>query len=257
MYMLNFDIFPSSVKRRGMFLSLGSVVLNFGILVIYCLGAFFPWRLVSSLPPLLYILFFIALWRVDDQLQPPRVHRRSQEDSEGINISVMRYRCVREREEAEIIQLEEPEEQPSDGLTMTEAVRNLSRREVRTPFLLVTTNFFLVTFSGSHAIIYYSVEIFQSNKVAGLNKHLASIIVAAILVVGGTLGIFLARKQPRVRLSMIMMTLKSVCMGVLGGALYMTTLSEYRLNIIKVASVTAYMLCSSAGQFAPCSMIQI
>ena len=131
---------------------------------------------------------------------------------------------------------------------MMEAVRNLSRhRDIRIPFILITTNFFLVTFSGSSAIIYYSVEIFQSDEVVGLNKYLASIIVAAILVIGGVLGIFLVRIQPRVRLSMIMMTLQSVCMGVLGAGLYVTTLSEY-LSIIKVTTVTTYMLCSSAGQ---------
>ena len=135
---------------------------------------------------------------------------------------------------------------------MMEAVRDLSRhRDIRIPFILITTNFFLVTFSGSSAIIYYSVEIFKSEeeeKVDGM-KYLSSIIVAAILVIGGILGTYLVKIQPRVRLSMIMMTLQSVCMGVLGGALYnVKNLSDYYLNIIKVTTVTTYMLCSSAGQ---------
>ena len=73
-----------------MFLSLGSVVLNFGILIIYCLGAFFPWRFVSSLPPLLYILFFIALWRIDDH-KHNLIRRRTQEESEGIRKALVRY----------------------------------------------------------------------------------------------------------------------------------------------------------------------
>ena len=132
---------------------------------------------------------------------------------------------------------------------MMEAVRKLSRPDLRTPFILITTNFFIVTFSGSSAIIYYSVEIFQSEDLVGLNKHLASIIVAVILVLGGILGIFLVKNQPRVRLSMIMMTLKSVCFGVLGLALYVKSLSPYQ-NIVKVTTVTIYMLCSSAGQWA-------
>ena len=135
---------------------------------------------------------------------------------------------------------------------MMEAVRDLSRhRDIRIPFILITTNFFLVTFSGSSAIIYYSVEIFKSEeeeKVDGM-KYLSSIIVAAILVIGGILGTYLVKIQPRVRLSMIMMTLQSVCMGVLGGALYnVKNLSDYHLNIIKVTTVTTYMLCSSAGR---------
>ena len=128
-----------------------------------------------------------------------------------------------------------------------EAVRKLSRPEVRTPFILITTNFFLVTLSGASAIIYYSVDVFQSKGVAGLNKHLASIIVAVILVLGGILGIFLVKKYPRVQLSLIMMTIKSFCMAVLGAALYETSLSEYQQNMIKVTTVTVYMLCSSAG----------
>ena len=147
-----------------------------------------------------------------------------------------------------MIQGEATREQPSQRLTMTEAVRNLSRREVRIPFILTTSNFFLETFSGSCAIIYYSVNIFQSEQVVGLNHHLASILVAAILVIGGILGIFLMKEQPRVRLSMITMTLKSVCMGVLGTALYVPTISEHHLNIIKVVTVTTYMMCTSAGQ---------
>ena len=73
-----------------MFLSLGSVVLNFGILVIYCLGAFFPWRFVSTLAPIFYFLFFIALWRIDEP-EPNPTHRRTQEDSEGFRNSLMRY----------------------------------------------------------------------------------------------------------------------------------------------------------------------
>ena len=74
-----------------MFLSLGSVVLNFGILIIYCLGAFFPWRFVSSLPPLAYILFFIALLGLDEP-EPNLIHRRTQEEPEDIrNTLLIRY----------------------------------------------------------------------------------------------------------------------------------------------------------------------
>ena len=59
--------------------------------------------------------------------------------------------------------------------------------------------------------------------------------------------IFLVKKYPRVQLSLIMMTIKSFCMAVLGAALYETSLSEYQQNMIKVTTVTVYMLCSSAG----------
>merc|ERR1711953_694707 len=138
------------------------------------------------LAPLLYLLFFIALWMIPEP-KPPRSHRG---EDEGTMEALTR---AREDVNTEILQLPDPREQPSKGLTMTESVRKLSRPEVRKPFILITTNFFLVTLSGASAIIYYSVDVFQSKGVAGLNKHLASIIVAVILVIGGILGIFLVK----------------------------------------------------------------
>ena len=148
----------------------------------------------------------------------------------------------------EIKQIQEAKEQQSHGLTMTEAISNLSRPDVRTPFLLITVNFYLVMLSGPFAIIFYSVEIFQ-NTGANIDKYLASIIVAAIRVTGGVVGIFLIQKLPRVKLSMIIMTLMSVSMAVLGGTLYLKTLSfnSALLDVMTVISVTFYMFCFGAG----------
>ena len=70
-----------------MFLSLGSVVLNFGILLIYCLGALLPWRFVSTLAPIFYFLFFIALWRIPEP-KPPQRQKGTQEDTRE---ALMRY----------------------------------------------------------------------------------------------------------------------------------------------------------------------
>lgn len=142
----------------------------------------------------------------------------------------------------EISQIEETREQQSHGLTMTEAIRNLTRPDVRTPFLLITINFYFVMLSGPFAIIYYSVQIFQARGV-GLDKHLAAIVVAAIRVLGGILGIFLIQKCPRVWLSMATMTLMSVSMAVLGGSLYMKGAPVLFpvLELLPVVSVTTFM----------------
>ena len=131
---------------------------------------------------------------------------------------------------------------------MTEAFRNITRPDIRTPFILITTNFFLVMFSGPFAIISYSVQIFESS-VADIDKHLASIIVAVIRVVGGILGIILVQKLARVRLSMVTMSLMSVSMTLLGLSLYLKTFSVSSpvLDVVTVSSVTAYMFCFGAG----------
>ena len=145
----------------------------------------------------------------------------------------------------EISQIEAVKEQQSHGLTMLEAFRNLSRPDVRKPFILIAFNEFIVAFSGPLAIIYYSVGIFENTGVS-LDKYLASIIVAAILVMGGVLGTFLVQRLPRVRLAMVSMTLMSVSMAVLGGVLYIKTDSTV-VEVVPVISVTVYMFCYGAG----------
>ena len=131
---------------------------------------------------------------------------------------------------------------------MTEAFRNLSRPDVRTPFILITINMFLVTFSGDLAVIYYSVNIFKNAGVS-IDKYLASIIVAAIRVTGGVLGIFLIQRLPRVRLAMVSVTLMSASMAVLGGVLYIKTDSAHSqvLDVVPVISLIIYMFSFGAG----------
>ena len=147
----------------------------------------------------------------------------------------------------ELEEIQALKEQQSHGLTMTEAIRNLRRPDVRTPFLLITANFILVKMVAN-AILFYSVDIFQNAGVR-MNNHMASIIVAVVLLIGGIIGVFLVQRLPRVMLSMVMMTLMSLCMAVLGTALYLKTLSVTSplLDVATVASVTSYMFCFGAG----------
>ena len=150
----------------------------------------------------------------------------------------------------EISQIQETKEQQDHGLTMTEAFRNVfSRADVRTPFILVITHNSLLMFSGPIAIIYYAVEVLQSEE-GGLDKHLASIIVGLVIVIGGILGIFAVQKLPRVRLAMVSMSLMSICLAVLGGALYTTALSPQLQNVIKVTSVTVFVFVCNAGKLS-------
>ena len=148
----------------------------------------------------------------------------------------------------EISQIQEAKEQQSHGLTMVEAFRNLSKPEVRTPFVLNVTNMCLVAFSGPLAIIYYSVGVFENTGVS-IDKYLASIIVAAILVTGNISGTFLIQRVARVRLAMVSMTLMSASMAVLAGVLYMKTdsVNSWVLDVVPVISVTLYMFCYGAG----------
>lgn len=80
--------------------------------------------------------------------------------------------------------MKELKEKKDHGLTMTDALKNLSKREIRTPFTLIMFNFLFGTFSGPNVIVFYAVEIFNDVGVS-TSGYLAAIITAASRVLGG------------------------------------------------------------------------
>ena len=52
----------SSVKWRGIFLSLYALMVGVGILLSYCLGAVLYWRYVASIAPVLYTILAFGLF---------------------------------------------------------------------------------------------------------------------------------------------------------------------------------------------------
>ena len=82
---------------------------------------------------------------------------------------------------AELETLQQSREKQSHGITLTEALRNLSRREIRSPFLIILASFYFSLFTGPFAIIFYAVEIFKEAGVAS-NEHLAAIITALVRI---------------------------------------------------------------------------
>ena len=157
-------------------------------------------------------------------------------------------RCNEDVEE-EIQNLQATREKQTHALTMTEAIRNLSRSEIRAPFLFSVFVLIFTLLSGPFAIIFYAVEIF---KAAGLNsnEHLAAIITAVVRIFGGILGIFLVQKLPRVKLAMAAMTLMSLSMIALGIVIHIKDKYEDNVlfQVLPIVFVTLYMFSFGAGE---------
>ena len=186
----------STLKYRGAFLSLYSLMLGLGILLCYCVGAGLYWRYVAALPPVLYLLLAAGLSRLPESplwllghrqiyqvLKKPFIlacASKSSTPNEHLAVDI----SIRGTEEAKqalswLRQTSEVEEELRDiqatmedqnkGLTMKQALKNLARYDVRTPFLLIIANFFLVNFTGQPIMVFYTVAIFQKTSTA-VNK---------------------------------------------------------------------------------------
>ena len=142
----------------------------------------------------------------------------------------------------EVIILKAAREKQTHALTITEAIRNLSRSEIRTPFLLSLFVFLFAMFSGPFAIIFYAVDIFKDAGVNS-NQHMAAIITAVVRIGGGILSIFLIHKLPRVKLAMASMSLMSISIIALGTVIYFNIGSQ----ALPIVLVTLYMFSFGAG----------
>ena len=132
---------------------------------------------------------------------------------------------------------------------MTEALRNLSRHDVRTPFFLVLTNFYMVTSSGVIAFTFYAVEIFGEAGI-NVNKYLAAVIVAGVRIFGGVSSIFLVQKLPRVKLAMSTMSVMSLSTFLLGLGFFLkeNQVESEMLNVLPVVCLSMYTFCFGAGK---------
>ena len=131
---------------------------------------------------------------------------------------------------------------------MTEAIKNLRRKEIRTPFLLIFTSYLFTMWSGPIVIVFYAVEIFENAGITTINQYQAAIISASVRVLGGVVGIFIIRMVPRVKLAMLSMTLLSLSMMTLGAVFYLKQFEQsYVLDILPVCCVALYQFSYGAG----------
>ena len=220
-------------------------MVGIGILLVYILGAFLDWRIVASVPTILmYTLLCVALIFIPESPVWLLGHRGVEEGKDALQW--LRNGADVE-EELEIVKA--TMEKQSHGLTMTEALKNLSQRSVRTPFLIIISNFIFILWSGPFAVIFYAVDIFKDAGIDS-NEHLAAIIVALVRVSAGVLGMVLMQRLPRRYLAMLSMTLMSLSMFGLGAVLYCKEVygESEALNILPIICVTLFTCAYAAGK---------
>ena len=148
-----------------------------------------------------------------------------------------------------MISLNAAKEKKDHGLTFTDALKNLSRYDVRTPFLLSIFSSLSVMFSGPFAIIFYAVEIFQEAG-TGVDQHLAAIITAICRLIGGVFALFLIQKLPRIKHIMLTMSIMGLSMITLGIIIYFKeSLGDSPVvTIVPILCVSLYLFAFGAGK---------
>jgi len=233
----------SSKRWRGAFLSLFALMVGTGILISYILGAGLYWRYVAAVPPILYFLLCGALFFIPESPIWLLGHKGERQAKD----SLVWLRCTDDVDD-EIVEIKATMEKQSHGLTMKEAMKNLSKPNIRTPFLIILFNFFFIMFSGPFAVIFYSVDIYKNSGVQA-NDHVAAIISAAVRVGGGIIGIFLIQRFPRVKLAALSINIMGLSMTILGVALYFKSIGfeGQLIQTLPLIFVTLYMFAFGAG----------
>ena len=146
--------------------------------------------------------------------------------------------------------LHEAKEKQNHGLTFKEAIRNLSRYAIRTPFLLTILSFLCVKLSGPSAIIFYAVEIFQEAG-TGVDQYLAAIITAILRIIGGLIALLLIQKLPRKKHIMLTMSTMGLSMIILGISVYFKeSLGDSPvITVIPILCVSLYLFAFGAGKW--------
>ena len=82
------------------------------------------------------------------------------------------YKRCSENVIEELNDLKAVKEKQSHGLTTIEAIQNLSKAHIRTPFIIIVGNFILSNFSGVSVMVFYAVGVFKQAGIDG-NENLA------------------------------------------------------------------------------------
>ena len=233
----------SSTQRRGGFLALYMLMSGVGVLASYSLGAGLNWRVVAVFPPILYACMVMGLFAVPESPIWLLSHKTETDARQALI-------WLRASDEVtkELIILNDTRENQEQALTVTQAIYNLSRPDIRKPFLLILFNFLFIMFAGPFVIIFYAVKILQDSGVAA-NAYIAAIVVEISMVVGCILSMFFIQKVKRRTLLMVSMSSMSLSMAALGMVLYLPELGYDNLTIrlLPILCIMLYMFSFGAG----------
>ena len=205
-------------KRRGWIGGSGALSVSAGITMVYILGSCMNWRWVCLVCGLHVASIMVAMMFMPET--PNWLIAKDRKD-EAVKV-LLWLRGPQHNIEEEVKDLSSKMIRSNPGTDPgsspgtdhgspdeTGIFRQLMKPSNCKPFLLLITLFVLMQSTGTFAVIFYAVNVFQDAGVTS-NSYIAAIFVGFLRLIGSLGGTLLLQKVPRRKLLII----SGICMGI-------------------------------------------
>lgn len=229
---------------RGSLGSLPTLSMSFGILLSYIAGNWLQWRYLAFFSAVFCLLLFVALLPLPES--PVWLQNRGDEmlvkkSVEWLHLST---RATKKLDNGVSIK-------PQNAEKVVEEENLFSRKvffssAVIKPMIVGFALLFFQQFSGIDAVIFFTVEIFQSAG-STLNAMTATIVVGVVQLVSNGVSTLLVDRCGRRPLLLISAAIMCVSMAAMGAAFYFNFDKESLLGYLPVCSLVVFMIGFSLG----------
>ncbi|XP_046416644.1 facilitated trehalose transporter Tret1-2 homolog isoform X1 [Neodiprion fabricii] len=233
---------------RGMLVAIASVGVSTGVLVEYIIGGFLHWQIcaaISSVVPLTSLILIFLFPETPSYLmsrQKPEQARRALGRLRGKS-------CNLEREMDVLINFSKQNKvQHLSG--PSEILRAILQPKVIKPFIVLALYFLIYQWSGTNAITFYAVEIFQASG-AKMDKNYLTMILGAVRLVSTVAACILCRRCGRRPLTFVSSI--GCALSMLGLGIYKFATMAEAAEAAKVAKAagTTDVILNSAHSWIP------
>ncbi|RVE46126.1 hypothetical protein evm_009200 [Chilo suppressalis] len=221
---------------RGRLGSLPTMSMSFGILLSYVAGNWLYWRYLAFFSCIFCVALFLVLLPLPES--PVWLESQGADPSQAVmwlHLSARATATVKDIPE-------KGEEQPSSLFTRKVFFSSAVIKPLTVGFALL----FFQQFSGIDAVIFFTVEIFQSAG-SKLDAMTATIIVGLVQLLMNGVSTMLVDRAGRRPLLMISAAIMCVSMASMGAAFYFEFQNESWLGYLPVASLVTFMVGFSLG----------
>ncbi|KAG8231748.1 hypothetical protein J437_LFUL012026 [Ladona fulva] len=220
----------SSPKLRGMLVCWNSVAISLGVLLVYMLGAFLPWRLVAGLSASFPVLSAILLMTMPESPVWLLTKGRVDEARRALTFYRAGHVAVANAEFAEALgaaaaRSRENCRRPSAMSTLSTSFSSYShsflaammRPEVYKPLIIMNGFFLFQQFSGTFVVVFYAVEIVKEAGIVGIDPFLATVfigLVRLLVCIGVSLGMRKHGRRPPAIISGAGMTVTMAALAI-------------------------------------------